>query len=159
MISNYTIVMIKPNDNESWANLLNTFIYGSCRLPLNTKPTRKTHSTATPTDDIYLNLRPVIGLTSGILETGMSDHVFVFLSTYIHVYCEKLDHIKKIIMTHRKLNSRSTCRNPHKLNSIEQTNLHDIYGYIRTVFDIHQHFKRYNKQGTSIKQLTVFCNR
>ncbi len=72
---------LKANDDEASANLLNVII-GSGYLPLITKPTRITQSSATLIDNIYTNLRPTIGLTSDILEIDMSDHVPVFLFSY-----------------------------------------------------------------------------
>ncbi len=55
---------------------------GSSYLPLITKPTRLTLSSATLIGNIYTNLRPNIGLTSGILEIDVFDHLPVFVFSY-----------------------------------------------------------------------------
>ncbi len=53
--------------------------------------------------------------------------MFVFLFTYIYTMKHEITH-NKIPVKHRKLSVEAYVEIRHKLNSIELTNLHDIYG-------------------------------
>ena len=121
-LSTFVVGEFEADDDEASVNWLNAFI-GSGYLPLITKPTRITHSSATLIDNIYTNLRPNIGLTSGILEIDMSDHLPVFLFSYT----KKNDRPKQPkTFTYRNLNSDAYENMRNKLDSIEWTTLHNM---------------------------------
>ena len=73
---------LKINENEYIADLLNIFISAGL-VPVITKPTRITHTSATLIDNIYTNLNTNKYFTSGIIECDVSDHLPAFLFNYI----------------------------------------------------------------------------
>ncbi len=74
-------------------------------------------------DNIYTNLKPNIGLISGILEVDIVDHLPVFLFSYT-TKDKKQKEAKTV--TFRKLNNKAYSNIRRKLNSIEWTKLNNM---------------------------------
>ena len=69
---------INTNVHANSLQLLNTFITAGF-IPTITKPTRITHTTSTLIDNIYIRSNNHHNLTSGIINTHISDHLPIFM--------------------------------------------------------------------------------
>jgi len=89
---------IKMNEHKHTADLFENFI-SSGLIPVITRPTRITHSTASVIDNIYIKLHQT-HIKSGIITTKISDHLPIF-AFYGKISKKKQD---SIIIKSRKLN-------------------------------------------------------
>ena len=90
---------MKLNEHNHTSNLFDTFLSHSF-IPMITRPTRITHSTATLIDNIYINISSNNTFQPSIITTKMSDHLPV-LSLIGRKQREKKR--KPLVITSRKL--------------------------------------------------------
>ena len=70
-------IVLRTNHNFDISELMDIFLNAGL-LPTITKPTRKTHSTATLINNIYIKTSKEIKLASEIILNNLSDHLPVF---------------------------------------------------------------------------------
>lgn len=117
---------LKINDHKPTSDLFDHFISNGL-VPVITKPTRITHSTASLIDNIYIKLNDT-HVTSGILTTKLSDHLPIF------AFYGKTNRTKPEPVTResRKLNDTNILKIKNKLirydwSRLRQLNSNDSY--------------------------------
>lgn len=91
--------LLKYNTNKNTRDLLDGLIEEGF-IPLITKPTRITHTTATIIDNIYLKGNSSLSYKSGIIECDISDHLPI-----VGMIGKQITKTKRtIVIEHRKLN-------------------------------------------------------
>ena len=101
IMGDFNIDLLKYNSHEKTNDYVDN-IFSQGFLPLITKPTRVTSSSATLIDHIYSN-DICSNSTSGIVLTDVADHFGIFHCIQSNQTCAKNTHIKKRLFTERNM--------------------------------------------------------
>ena len=142
IIGDFNIDLLKYNSHEKTNDYVDN-IFSQGFLPLITKPTRVTSSSATLIDHIYSN-DICSNSTSGIVLTDVADHFGIFHCIQSKQTCAKNTHIKKRLFTERHMSIFKTHLCSMNTNKIIESDCPDeAYNQCITLYNelFNKHFQ------------------
>ena len=115
--------LIKSGTDSNIQDFLN-LNYSNGIIPLVTKPTRITHTSATLIDNIYTNVSNFTSIKSGIISADISDHLPVF--AFFNKIPNKKEHKGPLKFQYRQINDKNLAKVRDDLSSHDWSGVQSV---------------------------------